>query len=338
MNTKYPSLTNLNKSISGDSSFLCKTNYSTKSSASNLLNFQKSFPKTTKNNSNSVTTIYQKRKVSPQYHTVMPTPRFVEPNLTPAQRKLYEQGNSISPNLTYSNSLGYIRRLDKAKQEKSIKYNDKISNKHNDEVIKAKEIESKGYRNVSKDTKINTLHSDIFNHLFFSKNVPEPTTQLHKDAKSKTKIVYKKVNDNNNNKQKVRQCKTPFTLQPSRLAMEVQQKYSNKALKTKKYLNLTSALDNYSLFSPNTIKFLSYNIKSPNPQNDHVHIKKMFANGGIHVYDIQDNTMGLNKKNSSYNVKVRIDPDNKVSQRAIELIKKKFLGNNAYMKINKNIW
>lgn len=333
MNIKYASLTNLNKSLSGDSSFLCKTNYTTKSSTSNLLNFQKSFPKTTKTNSNSVTTIYQKRKVSPQYHTVMPTPRFIEPNLTPAQRKLYEQGNSISPNLNYSNSLGYIHRLDKAKQERSIIYNDKISNKHNDKVIKAKEKESKGYRNVSKDTKLNTLYSDIF-----SRNIPEPITQVQQ-VHNDNIVMYKKLNSNNNNKQKGRQCKTPFMQEQSRLAMEVQQKYSDKVLKSKKYLNLTSALDNYSLFSPNTVKFLSYNIKSPNSQNDHVHIKKMFANNGIHVYDIQDNTMGLNKKNSSYNVKVRIDPDNKVSQRAIELIKKKFLGNNAYMKINnKNIW
>jgi hypothetical protein len=261
----------------------------------------------------------------------MPTPRFIEPNLTPAQRKLYEQGNSISPNLNYSNSLGYIHRLDKAKQERSIIYNDKISNKHNDKVIKAKEKESKGYRNVSKDTKLNTLYSDIF-----SRNIPEPITQVQQ-VHNDNIVMYKKVNSNN--KQKGRQCKTPFMQEQSRLAMEVQQKYSDKVLKSKKYLNLTSALDNYSLFSPNTVKFLSYNIKSPNPQNDHVHIKKMFANNGIHVYDIQDNTMGLNKKNSSYNVKVRIDPDNKVSQRAIELIKKKFLGNNAYMKINnKNIW
>ena len=156
------------------------------------------------------------------------------------------------------------------------------------------------------------------------------------DNKRKNNVIkYNKISNSNTSKSKRNQSSCQ---QLSRLAMEVEQKYSKQQNKTKKYLNLTSSMDNYSLFAPNDIKLLSYHIKTPNSHNDEVHIKKMFANGGIHVYDVTDRTMGLNKKDSLYNVKVRIDPNNKLSQKSMEAIKNKFLSNGAIMKKNTALW
>lgn len=344
MNNKYNSLNSHIKSISTDYSFLVKTSYSTKASSTNLLDFRtNNHPKQITPSPSTVTTTYHKRHFSRQYNSVIPSPRIFEPNLTPAQRKLHEQGNSYSHKLKYNNSLGYISRLDKEKQEQSVLYNDKVSNKHNEPLIKAKEKESKEYKNISKHKKINNLHSDIFNYLIYSNNVCKPIYQqlninMNDNSSHKRKnsvIKYNKISNANTMKSKRYQSSCQ---QLSRLAMEVEQKYSEQQNKTKKYLNLTSSLDNYSLFAPNDIKLLSYNIKTPNPHNDEVHIKKMFANGGVHVYDVQDRTMGLNKKDSLYNVKIRIDPNNKLSQKSIETIKKKFLSNGALMKKNKALW
>ena len=342
MNNKYHPLHSHIKSISTDSSFLVKTAYSTKASSTNLLDFRTDHPKQINPSPSTVTTTYHKRHFSRQYNSVIPSSRIFEPNLTPAQRKLHEQGNSYSHQLKYSNSLGYISRLDKEKQEKSILYNDKVSNKHNETVIKAKEKESKEYTNISKHKKINNLHSDIFNYLIYSNSVTKPTYQqlnmndnCNANKRKNSVIRYNKISNSNTKKSKRHQSSCQ---QLSRLAMEVEQKYSEQQNKTKKYLNLTSSLDNFSLFAPNDIKLLSYSIKTPNPHNDEVHIKKMFANGGIHVYDVKDRTMGLNKKDSLYNVKVRIDPNNKLSQKSIETIKQKFLSNGALMKKNKALW
>jgi hypothetical protein len=159
MNNKYQSLNSHIKSISTDSSFLVKTSYSTKASSTNLLDFHTNHHQTKQlsPSPSTVTTTYHKRHFSRQYNSVIPTPRIFEPNLTPAQRKLHEQGNSYTHQLKYSNSLGYISRLDKSKQEKSILYNDKVSNKHNEPLIKAKEKESKEYTNISKHKKINKV-------------------------------------------------------------------------------------------------------------------------------------------------------------------------------------
>ena len=258
--------------------------------------------------------IIRRRIMNQQYNTFKP--KFKNENLTPIERKKIELSDSqewshLKPNksisIKTSNSLGYfsrVRSLNNIRNDNNTKIN-RLSPK----LLKEHEDLTRNYRNISKSKIIDFYKSDIFN----SKN-NNAQKRRNYTACSSSYNLFK------NSKPIVK--KKDVHNEDSLLEKEVNERYKNRISRQRKYLNLTSKLDNYSMNAPKTLNNIEYQIKAT-PKKDITKIKRLFSSSGIHIFNIVDNSSTTNPNENIYNIKIRVDPTSTKEQNQIKRIKYK---------------
>lgn len=239
-------------------------------------------------------------------------PKFKNESLTPNQRKrilLSESNNNYNVNneLKMSNSLGFFARV-KTQKNKENEEQPKI-NHANSFLLQEQEKIIKQFRNVSKQKKIDFMKSDDVFYSVQTSNRKYKTPNKLKTSSSS--YICKKVNKNDENNKE------------STLSLEVEERFHTNIAKQRKFLNLTSKLDNYSMNAPKSINNMEFHLKTV-PNKDKVIIKKIFSSQGLHIFDLVDNSsVWKTNENNDFKFKIRVDSESKINLSKIKKIQYK---------------
>ena len=259
--------------------------------------------------------IIRRRIINQQYNTFKP--KFKNENLTPLERKKIELSDSQdwshlksnkSLSIKTSNSLGYFSRV---KSLNNIRNDNKTKiNRLSPNLLKEHEDLARNYRNISKSKIIDFYKSDIFN----SKNNNEHKRRNYTACSSSYNLF-------KSSKPTATKKKNSYN-EDSLLEKEVNERYQDRISRQRKYLNLTSKLDNYSMNAPKILNNIEYQIKAT-PKKDITKLKRLFSSSAIHIFNIVDNSSTTNPNENIYNLKIRIDPTSTKEQNQIKRIKYK---------------
>lgn len=254
--------------------------------------------------------IIRKRIKNEEYNSFKP--KFKNENLTPNQRKrihLSESNKNVLNELKMSNSLGFFSRV-KNQKNKEKEEQSKI-NQANSLLLHEQEEIIKNFKNVSKQKKIDFLKSDVFYSVKTSNRKCKVPNKFQTSSYSRTHQSKKNVKTiDENNKE-------------STLSLEIEERFQTNIAKQRKFLNLTSKLDNYSMNTPKNINNLEFHVRTI-PNKDKVIIKKIFSSQGLHIFDLVDNSsVWKANENNDYKFKIRVDSESKINLGKIKKIKYK---------------